>query len=309
MAFLTPDKVIKAVVGKDTLTINVKITPDGARNRSGAKVKAEAKLNGGTGKPKGITVHNTGDIKVASGTNAAEQYARATWPNCNMGQVAVHYWVWHDVIWQQLDDTERGWHAADGSSRRSSHRAGQTIGGNLDTISIECIGPDAASEETTAKLVAYLLKKHGLDPSLDIYTHQYFYAKKKCPLYILPHWDTFIATVKRHYEAATAPTGATDGGGAGTDTPGAETPATAPTAPAKTLYRVQTGAFSKLANAKALETKLKAAGFTTYLVKSGSLYKVQCGAFAKKANATALAAKLKAAGYETYITTKSGEPV
>lgn len=76
----------------------------------------------------------------------------------------------------------------------------------------------------------------------------------------------------------------------------------------KTLYRVQTGAFKNLANAKAQREKVKAAGFDTYLVQSDGYYKVQVGAFAQKANATACAAKLKAAGFPTYITTKSGTP-
>lgn len=181
MAFLTPDKVRTEKIGNETLTIKVKITPDSAVANKvcghvpvGGKMKPCAKLNNGTGKPKGITVHNTGDISVASGTNPAEQYCRATWPNCNMGGVAVHFWVWKTEIWQQLDEMERGWHAADGSSRRSSQRKGETIGGNLDTISIECIGKDPVSEETTAKLVAYLLKSHNLSPDTDVYTHQYF---------------------------------------------------------------------------------------------------------------------------------------
>ena len=39
------------------------------------------------------------------------------------------------------------------------------------------------------------------------------------------------------------------------------------------------------------------------------LYRVQTGAFSKKANADAMAAKLKAAGFDTYITTKSGAAV
>lgn len=193
MAFLTPDKIITAKVGGDTITIKQKITPDSARKPDGSRVKAGAKLNGGTGIPKGVTVHNTGDIKCASGTTPAEQYARATWPNCNMKDVAVHFWVWHSEIWQQLSESERGWHAADGSTRRSSQRAGETIGGNLDTISIECIGADAESEDTTAKLVAYLLKKHGLSPATDVYTHKYFYAKKTCPVYFRigrPSWTT-----------------------------------------------------------------------------------------------------------------------
>ena len=54
-----------------------------------------------------------------------------------------------------------------------------------------------------------------------------------------------------------------------------------------TLYRVQTGAFSKKSNADAMEKKLKAKGFDTYMVQSGGLYKVQVGAYSVKANAEA----------------------
>jgi hypothetical protein len=75
------------------------------------------------------------------------------------------------------------------------------------------------------------------------------------------------------------------------------------------LYRVQTGAFSKKANADAMLAKIKAAGFDTYMVKVDNLYKIQVGAFSEKTNADAMAAKLKAAGFDTYITTKSGTGV
>lgn len=78
---------------------------------------------------------------------------------------------------------------------------------------------------------------------------------------------------------------------------------------AKTLYRVQTGAFTKKANAAALAEKLKKAGFDTYIVQSGKYYKVQVGAYSVKANAEAMAKKLKAAGYSTYITTQGGTAV
>lgn len=75
----------------------------------------------------------------------------------------------------------------------------------------------------------------------------------------------------------------------------------------KTLYKVQTGAFKQKSNAQALEKKLKAAGFDTYVVNTGGYYKVQVGAFSKKANAEAMLAKLKAAGYsDAFITTGSG---
>ena len=93
--FLKPDKIITTDNG---LTIKQKIIPDNMLApkdvaswiRKGQKMKPCAKLNNGTGKPRGICVHNTGDVRVASGTNAAEQYTRATY-NGNMSGMVVHF--------------------------------------------------------------------------------------------------------------------------------------------------------------------------------------------------------------------------
>lgn len=76
-----------------------------------------------------------------------------------------------------------------------------------------------------------------------------------------------------------------------------------------TLYRVQTGAFSKKSNADALEEKLRARGFDTYMVQSDGLYKVQVGAYSIRANAEAMMEKVKAAGFDAFITTASGSAV
>jgi len=217
MAFLQPDKIITENIGNEVIKIKQKITPDGAKAtkyisswvQKGDFVKPNKKISG-TGKPKGITIHNTNDIKTLSDTNPAEQYARATYPNGNMNGIAVHYWVYKDEIWQQLRDDERGWHAGDGSSRRIDHRGNKT-GGNIDTISIECIESkfDKASETTLAKLVAVLCIRHNLEPKYDIYTHNYWIhgkdeivngAKKNCPIYILDHWKEFLKEVQKYYD-------------------------------------------------------------------------------------------------------------
>ena len=211
MTEYTPDKVVKIkFTNTKSISINQRIIPDNAVAskyvaswcQQGWKMKA-CKPIGGNGKPRGICVHNTSWVKT-SNPDLAKQYAFATWPNCNMGGTMVHYYVHKTNIWQLLKDTEQGWHAADGASRRASHREGQTIGGNVDCIAIECIGEDQAgtvttSEETTAALVAYLCHKYGLDPKIDVYTHNYFYSKKYCPAYILPHWDEFIKKVSKYY--------------------------------------------------------------------------------------------------------------
>ena len=36
-----------------------------------------------------------------------------------------------------------------------------------------------------------------------MYTHKYFYARKQCPQYILPHWNTFLSTVQKYYNTLT----------------------------------------------------------------------------------------------------------
>ena len=79
--------------------------------------------------------------------------------------------------------------------------------------------------------------------------------------------------------------------------------------PSGTLYRVQTGAYTKKVNADAQLDKVKAAGFDTYMVQAGGYYKIQVGAYSKKENAVAMAAKLKAAGFDTFITTEQGTAV
>ena len=205
---LKPDKIrtVKTPSGA-IIAIKEKIIPNSARAKKnvasyvkkGQPMKPCKLLNDGAGKPKGITIHNTNDIKVPKGTTPAEQYTRATWPNCNMGGSVVHFFVYKGDIWQNLAESEQGIHAADSGTRRASHRKGEKIGGNLDTIAIECIGKIAESEDTTAKLAAYLLHKYGLNPDTDLYTHQDFYTKKKCPVYILPHWSSFVAKVKQYY--------------------------------------------------------------------------------------------------------------
>lgn len=77
-----------------------------------------------------------------------------------------------------------------------------------------------------------------------------------------------------------------------------------PSKPSGTIYRVQVGAFSKKANANALEKKVKAKGFDVFTKLQGGLYKVQVGAYGVKANATTQQSKLKKAGFDAFITTK-----
>jgi N-acetylmuramoyl-L-alanine amidase CwlA len=259
--YLTPDNILSIKVVNSTIEIKQKIIPDNTKAakdicsyiKKGQNVKPNAKLSDGSGVPKGITIHNTENISTANATNPAEQYARATYPNGNMNGVVVHYWVYKSEIWQQLSDSEQGWHAADGSSRRQSPRCdGSLIGGNLDTIAIEIIESreDTETEDTAAKLIAYLLDKYDLSPETDIYTHQYFKPSKACPLYILPHIEKFVNMVTDYFNWIQAAKNTA------VDVPDA-----------KRLYRVQVGAFGIRANAEKLCAELRRLGYTdTYVV-------------------------------------------
>lgn len=186
------------------------LTPDSTRTErgliikekillwKGPIIKANQLLSGGSGKVQGITIHNTADLPGVE--DDAEQYTRATW-NGNMRDVRVHYYVDDLGAWQNLQENEVGWHAADGMGP-----------GNETTIAIEIImdgsgsAEDKKAEENGALLAAILLDRYGLDMD-RLYTHNHWMgqpdsivqgAGKNCPLYILPHWKSFKEKVKEH---------------------------------------------------------------------------------------------------------------
>ncbi len=130
-------------------------------------------------------------------------------------------------------------------------------------------------------------KTLSYEPKSDemVLTVHRWFANKSCP----GNW--MYARMGDLAEKVTAQLGGTSAGSNGT------------------LYRVQTGAFSKKANADAMEKKLKAKGFDTYMVQSGGLYKVQVGAYSVRANAEAMMKKVKTAGFDAFITTASGSAV
>lgn len=182
MAFLTPDNVryengvkICEKIIPDSAVWNKNYTEGGYTYLRGTQYKANRALTA----MRGVTIHNTGRIKVPSGTTMAEQYTRATYPNCNMGSVRVHYYVDENEAWQNLDEGEVGWHAADGNYGP----------GNSTTIAIEIImdGTDAEynriAEDNGARLCAAILKRHGLDEDA-VYQHHDWYARRKIALHI-----------------------------------------------------------------------------------------------------------------------------
>lgn len=200
MAFLKPDKTYNA----NGITVNEYLLT--THNPNNIAMPADQLPK----KPLGITIHNTDWITIASGTTPAEQYTRAT-VNGNMNDVRVHFYVDNVSAWQNLPLTLCGWHAADGKGN-----------GNMATIAIECImssnggAASEKSEDNCAKLAAYLLNLYGLTVEDNLFTHTHWLNVKDgyvgdidylntarnpykwCPLYILPHWQTFKAKVKTY---------------------------------------------------------------------------------------------------------------
>ena len=228
--FLTPD----ATRAEDGLVIKEKLIPDGSALKPNRKLK--------NGKVEWITIHNTDDINEAAGTNDAEQYARAT-HNGNMNGVSVHYYIDETDCWQLLREDEMGYHAADG----------KTGPGNSTSLAIEIIMDgsgkyyDKEAEDRGALLAAILLHRHGL--GIDkLTTHQRWYPKKYCPAYILPHWDDFVAKVKKNLDAFESVYQIGKAKATGNK-----------------LYLVQAGIYAVKANAETLQKRLKAAGFESII--------------------------------------------
>lgn len=137
------------------------------------------------------------------------------------------------------------------------------------------------------ELVAYVCGKYGLEPTFTGDTrgtirYHGMYESTACPGPYLKSKMPYIAAEAKKLLAGSKP------------------------APSETLWRVQVGAYKDAKNAIAMEKKLKAKGYDTYMITMDGLIKVQVGAFAIKENAVKLEAKLKKDGFETYLTTKGG---
>lgn len=331
---LTPDKSYTVNFKSSSLSIKQKIIPPTARSikniaewcYKGDLMKPNAIL-ASDGRARGIVVHNTPAIKV-KGTTMSEQYTRATWPNCNMNGVVVHFYCCPIEAWQNLDLTEQGWHATDGGTRTRGHATAsyKTVGGNLDCVAVEIIGKE--SEENGARLVAYLL--HHLNLTIyDVYTHNYFISSavygnypndgfiqnsyKNCPIYILDHWQSFLDKVSMYLKELSEkqldlkptpiiPT-VVPSPQMGTSTSQEQQK------PKKVLHLVQVGAFSKKSNADNYLLEAKKRGFkdsyvTSTTTNGNTLYRVQVGAFSSKENAMKYAKEANSKGFASIIVQK-----
>lgn len=233
------------------------------------------------------------------------------------GSNGANYVVGKDgSIGLSVEEKYRAWTSGGTDKNGNVIRVNGISGADWDhrSVTIEVASDTAHPYAVTEKAYAALLdlvtdicKRNGIkrllwegDKTLvgkmdkqNMAVHRWF-AIKACPGdYLYNRHGEIAAEVNRRLGAIEADEKPTE----------AEKPASG----AKALYRVQTGAFKQKANAAALEKKLKAAGFDTYIVNVGGYFKVQVGAFSVKKNADAMLEKLKAAGYsDAFITSSSG---
>lgn len=66
---------------------------------------------------------------------------------------------------------------------------------------------------------------------------------------------------------------------------------------AKTMYKIQIGAYKEKGNAQKMVKKLQKAGISAVIVNEGGHFKVQCGAFTDKGNADKRLAQVKTKGF------------
>lgn len=251
---------------------------------------------------KGLMLHSVGCSQPSA------QVFVNNWNSASYDRACVHAFIDGNtgVIYKCLPWSHRGWHG--GGASNNTHIGVEMCepacikytGGSTFTCSDTATAKAVVKRtyDAAVELFAFLCKEYKLNPLADgvIISHSEGYKRGIATNHGDPEhlWNGLKMgyTMDGFRKAVAAAMGATEA------KPAEPTPTT--------LYRVQTGAFAKKENATALEAKLKAAGFDTYIVQSGNYYKVQVGAYSKKANADAMAAKLKAAGYDNFITTASG---
>lgn len=138
-----------------------------------------------------------------------------------------------------------------------------------------------AAYKATIALCADICNRYGITPHYDgtkdaSLTEHRMYAKKSCPGPYL-HNRLVSGQITADILAST----------------GKATPSK--------LYRVQVGAFKSLPNADKFAGTMREIGERTIIVQDGGMYKVQVGAYSSKANAERHVERLKAGGYSAFI--------
>lgn len=133
-------------------------------------------------KPKGITLHSTGNTSPSAGAIAHGSYLQNL-ENKDEEYKSWHITVSHDKIVQHLPLTEQAYHSGDGEHGY----------GNTSTIGIE-IAENIAydqSERNAVKLIVALMRHFAFDISTIQPHRHYSNSKKLCPRRILLSENTW----------------------------------------------------------------------------------------------------------------------
>lgn len=225
--------------------------------------------------PKGIVFHNT------AGTASA--MAEASYMSDNNYYSSMHIYVDETEGVQTLPWNRNAWHATDGTGANSVNR--NYIG--LEVCrSRSALDTFKKAEQNAFAVCAQILKQLGLPANATTIRFHREVASTACP-----HRSIELGDKNRVIKGIQAELDKLNGTGSGSSA-----------STGGGLYRVQSGAFGKKANADSHLAALKVAGFTSaYCKQDGALYKVQLGAFGSKANAQALMALVQKAGFDAYV--------
>lgn len=242
--------------------------------------------------PTGITVHDEEGYHGPS----------LNWLMNPRSKASAHWLVRRDgYIVQIVNERDRAWHAGPGNNWYFGieHEGGSGLGTVpilwKTPVNADRLRADDHMLIESARLVAYLCDKYDFEVQHDFRLP----PRRDTKSVIAGHnqmagndhrdpgpqfpWQAYIAQVKEFL---------------------GDSGPSKPTNP-ETLYRVQLGAFSKVANAKGLAAELEHDGYDAYAVQRDGYWRTQTGAFSKRENAERLASRLQRDGYGTYITGKA----
>lgn len=180
------------------------------------------------------------------------------------------------ATYQTLPWNMRGWHA--GGTANNTH-----IGFEICEDGLYDATYFSKAYTEAVNLAAYLCTLYGLNPLTNIIAHYEGYQQGIAsnhgdPQNWFPIHGKSMSTFRTDVNKLVNPT-------------------------VSPMYYVQIGAFSVQANANALLTQVKAAGFDGFIKLFSGLYCVQVGAFRVRANADALLVRVTAAGFAGYVRT------
>lgn len=207
---------------------------------------------------------------------------------------SAHYFVDDDSVTQSVPDNYIAWHCGANVYKHKDCRNANSIGIEIcDDVRNGVIYPSDKTIQNVLELTEYLMKKYSV-PKDNVIRH-YDVTGKLCPAYWCgstaknAKWKTeFWNKINSNSSVSSTPSN---------------------TDPVGTIYRVQVGAYGKIANAEAQLKNLKKAGFDAFIVEVDNLYKVQVGAYTIKSNAEAQLNRVKSEGFTGFITTKGGKAV